>query len=166
MQTYTRSNTSTYARHIASKVAADLKRLQRIYGTGSPSDSVIDGYQEEIALLLDHGYLGEVTYGFKRNEQWVVALKYQAVGSQLVGGDDPGGIKREEDISGAYFTSFLTCSQSWCNLSQEDKRAFEQRLPFQREYGREPGLKNGHWADDRSYLSGELGVKRSMIKRY
>ena len=53
MQTYTRSNTSTYARHIASKVAADLKRLQRIYGIGSPSNLDIDNNQEEIALLLD-----------------------------------------------------------------------------------------------------------------
>ncbi|WOV91279.1 MAG: hypothetical protein R1F54_01020 [Candidatus Zeuxoniibacter abyssi] len=166
MQTYTRSNTSTYARHIASKVAADLKRLQRIYGIGSPSNLDIDNNQEEIALLLDHGYLGEVTYGFKRNEQWLVALKYKAVGSQLVGGDDPGGIGREGDILGAYFTSFLTYSQIWFNLSQEARRTFKLQLPFQRVEGSEPSIANGYWVDDRSYSSGELGVKRSMIKRY
>ena len=87
MQTYTRSNTSTYARHIASKVAADLKTTATNLWDCSPSNLDIDNNQEEIALLLDHGYLGEVTYGFKRNEQWLVALKYKAVGSQLVGGD-------------------------------------------------------------------------------
>ena len=31
MQTKTYTQTATHARHIASKVAADLKRIQRIY---------------------------------------------------------------------------------------------------------------------------------------
>lgn len=167
-QTRTSTRTVTYARHIASKVAADLKRLQRLYGVSSPDDSEIDAYQTEISMLLEKGYLGEVTYGFKRNGNWVYALKYRAVGNELTGaGDDPGGIRPTEDISGAHFTSFLAYSYAWRFLSDDDKREFQASLPVRRIDGNEPGLENGHWTTgDRRYVSGPLGVQRSMIKRY
>ena len=167
MQTHTQTHSYTYARHIASKVAADLKRLQRLYGKGSPSDESIDDYQTEIALLLDAGFLGEVTYGFKRNGKWVVALKYHAVGNDVgrVGGD-PGDILPTEDVAGAHFTSFLTYSGAWDNLSHVQKKAFKDALPFQRVSGHEPEIENGRWVEGRNYLSGTLGVQRSMIQKY
>ncbi|MDD9820278.1 MAG: hypothetical protein OXR07_05290 [Nitrospira sp.] len=166
MQTRTFTHTATHARHVASKVAADLKRLQRIYGVGSPSDSEIGEYQEELAMLLDKGYLGTVTYGFKRNGKWVVALKYEAAGGSLYGGDDdPGGIRIEADISGTHFTSFLSYSLSWSCLSLQQREEFENSLPFRRIAGNEPEIENGEWARGRYYRSGPLGVQRSLINR-
>jgi len=166
MQTRTRTQTETHARHIASKVAADLKRIQRIYQVGCPTDYEIAEYQEEIAQWLDKGYLDTVTYGFRRNEKWVVALKYKAIGGNLHG-DDPGGIKYEKyvDISDTNFSSFLSCSASWVSLSLEEKHEFEALLPFKRDEGYEPGIEGGYWIESRKYLSGTLGVQRSLIKR-
>lgn len=166
MQTGTFTHTAIHARHVASKVAADLKRLQRIYEVGSPSDSEIGEYQEELAMLLDKDCLGTVTYGFKRNGKWVVALKYEATGGSLYGGnDDPGGIRTETERSGTCFTSFLSYSASWSSLSSEEKRTFKALLPFERVKGYEPGLEKGHWIESRKYLSGTLGVQRFLIKR-
>ena len=168
MSTQTQTHTFTHARHIASKVAADLKRLQRLYGVNRPSDKEIDEYQTEAFMLLNAGYLGEVTYGFKRNDNWVAALKYHAVGNQVMGGgDDPGGIRATENIAGAHFTSFLAYSTAWGYLSQGQKDAFEATLPFRRGFGPEPGIESGgHWVSGRNYVSGTLGVQRSTIQRY
>jgi len=77
---YTESTafTVTHARHMAAKVAADLKRIQRHYG--EPSDSEISAYEEEITAFLKAGYLGTVTYGFRRGGKWVEpALRYTAL---------------------------------------------------------------------------------------
>ncbi len=167
MQTTTYTQTKTYAQHIASKVAADLKRVQRIYQADRPSDEEINAYQKEIALLLEKGYLGTVTYGFKQGNNWIFALKYKAVDGNLVGeGDDPGGIGLEFDVGGAPFTSFLLYSQSWERIGPREREAFEELLPFTRRPGEEPRMGNGYWAENRSYLSGDLGVIRLLIKRY
>ena len=51
---YTFSETATFtithARHIAAKVATDLKRMQRFYG--EPSDIRIKNYETEVIELL------------------------------------------------------------------------------------------------------------------
>ena len=46
--------TVTHARHMAAKVATDLKRMQRFYG--SPSDSEITDYEAEVTAFLKAGY--------------------------------------------------------------------------------------------------------------
>ena len=168
MQTYTQTHTATYARHIASKVAADLKRLQRLYRVNRPTDKEIDEYQTEAFMLLSAGYLGEVTYGFKRNGNWIAALKYRAVGSQLVGtGDDPGGIRATENIAGAPFSSFLSYADVWWDrLTQAQRDAFKATLPVSRVSGHEPDIENGRWVSNKNYASGPLGVQRSTIQRY
>lgn len=154
------TNTDAYARHIAAKVSADLKRLQRLYGTDSPSDKEIDAYEDEMQKLLGAGYLGTVTYGYKRNDKWIVALKYKAIGGEVVSSDS-GGIR---DISNSRFTSFLSYSSRWIDLSQEAQEQFERSLPFQRVNGEEPQPEKGRWVEGRSYAAGALGVQRSMIK--
>ena len=54
---YTISETATFtlthAKHMAAKVAADLKRLQRFYGY--PSDQDIANYETEVIELLNNG---------------------------------------------------------------------------------------------------------------
>jgi hypothetical protein len=55
------SFTVTHARHLAAKVATDLKRMQRLYG--SPSDISIADHEAEIIEFMKAGYLGTVWYG-------------------------------------------------------------------------------------------------------
>ena len=155
---------STHARHIAAKVAADLKRVQRIYGVGRPSDAEIDEYQEELTLLLDKGYLGTVTYGFQRNGNWIAALQYRAMQRGLSNNDSSGGAVYLGDAGETFFGSFLTCSPQWHNLGCDEQNAFRELLSFQRTNGNEPVVE-GRWVEGRSYASGPLGVSRFMIKR-
>ena len=67
--TETKTFTLTHAKHLAAKVTADLKRLQRLYG--DVSDERIAQFEGEAAELLRQGYLGTVTYGFKRDGSWI-----------------------------------------------------------------------------------------------
>ena len=161
--TSTRTNTYVYARHIAAKVSADLKRLQRLYGINSPSDWKIDAYEEELQLLLNAGYLDAVIYGYMQNGKWIMALKYKTIDGG-VSGSNPGGMIYERDISGFHFSSFLSYSMRWRLLSKHEKECFEETLPLQRVDGTEPSIEKGSWAIGRSYTAGELGVQRSAIK--
>ena len=73
----TETFTVTHARHMAAKVATDLKRMQRLYG--SPSDASIAQYEAEVIEFLKDGYLGTVSYGFRRNGKWIEpTLRYTA----------------------------------------------------------------------------------------
>ena len=115
--TETKTFTLTHAKHLAAKVTADLKRLQRLYG--DVSDERIAQFEGEAAELLRQGYLGTVTYGFKRDGSWIEpTLRYTA--SDLANGgtdDDPGRVRPGINISGASFHSYLTYSSAWWALT-------------------------------------------------
>jgi hypothetical protein len=137
----TESFTVTHARHMAAKVATDLKRMQRLYG--SPSDTNIAKHEAEIIERIKEGYLGTVTYGFRRDGDWIEpALRYTA--HELVGtvanDDDPGQVRPNANIAGATLYSYMTYSAAWHSASAADKEAFEKRLPFQRGSAPEPGV--------------------------
>lgn len=86
----TQTFTITHARHIAAKVATDLKRVQRFYSY--PSDTKIAELEAELVVMLKAGYLEEVTYGFKRGNDWIEpTLRYTA--GELIdsGSDERGG---------------------------------------------------------------------------
>jgi len=165
---YTLSETTTFtlthAKHMASKVATDLKRIQRLYG--SPSDSDIANYEAEVIELLKEGYLGTVAYGYRRNDKWIEpTLRYTS--RDLVGGtandDDPGRIRPGSDVSNASFYSYLTYSASWDKLSNDDREGFEKRLPFRRTGAPAPGV-SGYFNDDRSYSAGGWALSRSSVR--
>lgn len=158
--------TVTHARHMAARVATDLKRVQRFYG--SPSDSKIAMYEAEVTELLKAGYLGTVTYGFKRDGKWIdPTLRYTA--RDLAGGsandDDPGRVRPGANIIGASFSSFLTYSSVWDRLSDAEWQSFKQRLPFQRGDGPEPGV-SGYFAADRTYSAGGRALDRSSVRSF
>lgn len=161
--TYNQTFTLTNAKYLASKVATDLKRIQRFYG--SPSDALIKSYEEELSLLLKHGYVEKVTYGFKRDGQWVEpSLIYKAEDIAGIGtDDDPGRIKPGANISNASFTSFLCYSNNWTNASQKEREQFEESLPFSRGEGNEPSI-NGIISSDKNYFSGGRSLNRSSVK--
>jgi hypothetical protein len=156
--------TVTHARHMAAKVATDLKRLQRFYG--QPSDARIDDYEAEVIEFLKGGYLGTVSYGFRRDGQWIEPmLKYTArdLAGDSANDDDPGRIRPGANIAGAAFYSYLTYSPAWYALTPAQREAVEKRLPFQRSSAEEPTA-NGYLTEDRTYSSGGRALIRASLR--
>ena len=162
----TEAFTVTHARKMASKVATDLKRIQRFYY--APSDPQINSYEQEVIELLKRGFLGTVTYGFKRNGQWVEpTLRYTARDLEGVhaNDDDPGRIRPRADTNGASFYSYLTYSAAWDRLSASEKYEFEKCLPFNRNGANEPGV-DGYLINDKVYSSGGRALERACVRTY
>lgn len=158
--------TVTHARHIAAKVATDLKRMQRLYG--EPSDARIAQFEAEIIELLKAGYLKSVTYGYRRNGQWIEpALVYTA--QDLAGGsaddDDPGRVRHGANVDGASFYSYLIYTTAWDALTSAQRANVEQRLPFARTGAAEPTV-NGYLAQDRTYSAGGRALSRSSVRSF
>ena len=162
--TETNAFTITHANYLASKVAADLKRMQRFYG--SPSNAMIEKYKKEIALYLKHGYLEKVSYGFKKDGNWIEpTLIYNAIDIDSSANDDPGKIRPGKDISGASFYSFLESSSKWSRLPESEKEKFKEGLPLSRGTADTPGI-NGYLESDRTYASGGKSLSRSTVRSY
>lgn len=158
--------TVTHARHIAAKVATDLKRLQRFYG--SPNDKTLADYESEAIELLKEGYLGTVAYGFRRDGKWIEpTLKYTArdLAGFAANDDDPGRIRPGADISNASFYSYLTYSAAWDKLSPTDQGAFKKRLPFYRGGAPEPEI-DGYLRGDMTYSSGGRALYRASVRSF
>lgn len=158
--------TITHARHMGAKVAADLKRIQRLYG--GISDEWIAHYETELIEYIKAGYVDTVTYGFKINDQWIEpTLRYTAreLNGYDVSDDDPGKIRPGADVTGAHFTSYLTYSRKWSNASQTEKDSFKGRLPFSRSTGSEPTIK-GYLLNDKSYSAGGRSLDRSSVRSF
>lgn len=158
--------TVTHARHMAAKIATDLKRMQRFYG--QPSDWQIAEFEGEAVAMLKAGYLQDVTYGFQRHGQWIEpTLKYTArdLAGAAANDDDPGRVLPGRDVSGAVFGSFLNPTLAYCLLPEADKTTFDGTLPMQRTTGSEPSV-NGYMASDRTYSAGGRALDRASVRNY
>ena len=164
--TETTTFTLTHAKHMAAKVATDLKRIQRLYGR--PGDSEIADYETEVTQLLKAGYLGNVTYGYRRDGLWVEpTLRFTArdLMGQSANDDDPGRVRPGADITNAGFYSYLIYNLAWQNLSDSERTRFKQSLPVKRSGAPEPG-DNGYWHGDRTYSSGGRALDRTSIRSF
>lgn len=160
------SFTVTHARHMAAKVATDLKRMQRFYG--SPSDADIANFEAEIVEFMKAGYLGSVWYGYKRNGSWIEPmLQYTArdLNGSATSDDDPGRVLPGADITNASFYTYLTRNDAWHNATPAEWEAFEKRLPFHRDGAPRPGI-SGNMRDDRTYSAGGRALNRASLKSY
>ena len=158
--------TVTHARHMATKVSADLKRMQRFYG--HPSDSDIINYESEAIELLKAGYFGTLTVGFLRGGQWIEpTLRYTArdLAGMAANDDDPGRVLPGRDISGATFHNYMTYSTAWDALSESQKDAFKRRMPFYRTGMAQPTV-NGYLVDDKTYAAGGRALNRATLRAY
>jgi Bacterial HORMA domain family 1 len=163
-QTETKAFTITHANYLASKMATDLKRIQRFYS--SPSDFMIESFENEIAQYLKNGYLKKVTYGFEKDGNWIEpTLIYTASDIETDTNDDPGKVKPGKDVSGASFYSFLEYSDEWYALPQSEKEKFNEGLPIKRTTASSPGI-SGYLEDDRMYSSGGKALSRSSVRSY
>lgn len=164
--TETQTFTVTHARRMASKIAADLRRMNQFYGYPNLGD--IEDYETEAIALLKAGYLDTVWYGFKRDGEWIEpTLKYSARDLEgfSANDDDPGKIKPRRDVSRASFYSFLDYTSAWFNLSTDERQAFKQSLPFLRTGGELPKV-NGYLESDRTYSSGGRALDRSSVRSF
>jgi len=158
--------TITHARHMAAKVSADLKRMQRFYGF--PNDADIASYESEVIELLKAGYFGTLTVGFLRDNQWVEpTLRYTSRDLAGLAGvdDDPGRVPPGHDLSRATFFNYLTYSAAWDELAESDKDAFKRRMPVNRTGMAQPTVK-GYLVDDKSYSSGGRSLSRASVRSY
>jgi hypothetical protein len=158
--------TVTHAKHMASKFAADLKRMQRFYDY--PDDISIANYEIEVIELLKYGYFGTLTVGFKRDNKWIEpTLQYKArdLSNVAANDDDPGRLKPGANIDGALFYNYLTYSAAWDALSNADKEAFKMRIPVKRSGAPEPTI-NGYLVEDRVYSSGGRALNRASVRSY
>ena len=156
--------TKTSARHVASKVAADLRLIQLAYG--DPDNDRIAAYEAELVELLAGGYVRRVTYGFRRNGSWAApTLRYETRPDGTLTDDDRAGkIPRGCDVDGGSFGSYLCHSSKWDRLSTAEKSAINSKLPFQRSAGDEPGTLSGAWVTDKSYSHNGGGLSRSALR--
>ena len=164
--TKTTSFTVTHAKHISAKVVTDLKRMQRFYG--SPSDEKIVEYAVELIILLKHGCLGTVTYGFLRDGKYIEpTIKYTAqdLEGASANDNDPGRIYPGADISGAAFYSYLTCSSAWYSLTSQQKEELERQIPVKRSGGTEPTV-NGYFLNDKTYSAGGRALNRASVRNF
>jgi HORMA domain-containing protein len=166
MTTYTysasRTFTITHARHIAAKVATDLKRVRRLYG--EPGDAQISEYEAEVVAFMKAGYLGSVTYGFRRHGEFIPPTLFYTASQLGISGqnDDPGRIRPGYDVTGASFYSFLLYSPAWYNATDGERKAFKATLPFQRVSAEEPSAR-GYQVSDRHYSAGGHTLSRSTL---
>jgi len=167
MNSYTVSATTTFtlthAKHMAAKIATDLKRLQRFYDY--PSDSAIANYETEAIELLKAGYLGTLTFGFRRNGMWIEpTLCYTA--RDLFGAsandNDPGRIRPGTNTTDASFYSYLIYAPG---VSEAEQDAFQKRMPFYRGGAPEPGI-NGYLVNDLTYSAGGRALDRASMRSF
>ena len=103
-QTFTKSNTFTitHARHLASKVAADMHLCAHYYG--NPPEDWIRDYSEELAQYLNEGYLEEYEFGYARGGVRVVTWRYKVDTNGAITTDDRAGkVVAYVDVAGASF---------------------------------------------------------------
>lgn len=164
--TATQTFTRTHAKHLASKVVADLYQCARLYGK-PPTDDVAD-YEAELVELLAGGYVAEYEFGFKKDGKRVVTCQYSvnAYGDLVGGGADDraGGVYARAKVADATYFNFLSYSQKWSNLTQRERTAIKDRLPIRRTSGALPADGNGYWISDRTYSNGGVAVSRRTFR--
>jgi Bacterial HORMA domain family 1 len=163
---YSSSQSQTFtiadARKIAAHVAGDMRLLNSYYDYPALAD--IDDYLEELAQLLNARYLESLEIGFKREGRRVFSLFYEVLEDGTLSDNRAGGVPTGYDVEGAEKFNFVTYSAARERLSSADWEAFKKTLPVQRTSGSAPVDGEGHWvSDDRSYASGNRGVRRRQF---
>jgi hypothetical protein len=161
--TKTESFTITHARHLSSKVAADMYLCAQYYG--KPTEETIRRYAEELAQYLNEGYIEEYEFGYKRDEKRVVSWRYKADANGVLTTDDRSGkIVPYVDVTGATFFNYLTQNSRFFALPQDQRDKFKADLPVERTSGDPPSDGPGYWTSDRNYYAGGQGLGRQTFQ--
>lgn len=166
-RTVTESFTMTQAKYLASKLAADMRRCQQVYG--EPGDTHLNNLCTELAILLRDGYVKSFEFGYVRisDDERVVTWKYTVDESgNLISNDRPGRVLSGINISGASFRNYLIKSAKWHALTAQQQAAIEATLPIQRVSSPEYGSSLGTWQDDLCYSSSGVAMARKCFKPF
>lgn len=164
-RTASESFTLTQAKHLASKVTADMRRCQQLYG--QPSDAEINDYGTELALKLRDGYVASYEFGYVRSsdDERVLTWRYSVDSTgNLVSDDRPGRILSGVNITGATMRNRLTHSAAWQRLTEAQQTAYEQSMPFQRVGRPDYGSSLGTWVNDLCYSASGTAMSRQTFK--
>jgi hypothetical protein len=162
-RTASESFTITHAKILASKVTADMRRCQQNYG--KPSDSEINDYGTELALLLRDGYVDAYEFGFSRDDARILSWRYSVDASgQITTNDRPGGVIAGVNISGAWFFNQLTRSTAWEKLTSATQESVTAGLPIRRVTKSGPRDGAGKWVYDLNYSSGGVTLGRKAFQ--
>jgi Bacterial HORMA domain family 1 len=161
------SFTLTQAKYLASKVTADMRRCQQLYG--EPDDARINNLGSELALLLRDGYVKSYEFGFIRDADYerILTWKYSVDSSgNLVSDDRPGRIVSGVNVSGTTLRTYLIKSSAWDALSSAQKAAIEATLPITRKDAPEYKSSLGVWQCDLTYSASGVALTRQTFKLY
>ena len=160
MSSHTTSFTRTHAREIASKVAADLRQMNRLYD--KPNEAKIQNLIKEFVEFVVNGYMRSIEYGFKRDGDWVLSARYEIRADGTVADTGPGGLYAHADVDGLPFYSYLDYSDKWWELAEQQRQGFCEGIPVKRSGADAPGHAGGYWEGGRSYASGGVGAERKV----
>lgn len=166
-RTAAESFTLTQAKHLASKVTADMRRCQQLYG--NPSDPNINDYGTEIALKLRDKYLATYEFGWvrKADDERVLTWRYSVnTAGTLTNDDRPGRIVAGINISGCSFRTYMNHTSAWWSLTVAERVAYEAMMPIDRTAGPEYGSSLGAWHSDLTYSSTGVAMVRQTFKLY
>jgi len=166
-RTVSESFTLTQAKYLASKVTADMRRCQQLYG--KPSDSEINDYGTELAILLRDGYVKSYEFGYVRasDDERILTWRYSVDSSgNLTNNDRPGRILAGVNITGATMRNRMIRSIAWDLLSEEKRDSIEKDLPIQRVGAPDYGSSLGIWQNDLAYSATGVAMVRQTFKLY
>jgi Bacterial HORMA domain family 1 len=166
-RTVSESWTLTNAKYLASKVTADMRRCQQLYG--EPGDASINDYGTELALKLRDGYVATYEFGYVRasDDERILTWRYSIDSAgNLTSDDRPGRILSGVNISGATMRNRLCHSAAWFNLTAEQRSAYEKSMPFQRTARSDYGSSLGNWHSDLYYASSGTVMSRQTFKLF
>lgn len=158
------SFTLTHAKKLASKVAADMRRCQGIYG--QPSDAQINDFGTELAILLRDGYVAEYEFGYQKDNNRVVSWHYRVDSTGDLATDDRPGKIVQVSVEGCSRFNQLTPSTKWYKLSPEQRAEIRAEIPVQRGTSDGPKDGSGYWTMDRTYSSGGISMPRKTFQPY
>lgn len=156
------SFTITDARYVGGRVGADLRLLHNLYG--EPAVDSIEKFAEEVAILLDRGFLDTVDYGFRDTgtNAWKFRLRYKATAGGQLTDSRPGSFPDPVDLTGYSFHSFLTYSSAFGLLTSSEQAEVKKDLPISRTTGTAPSALAGTTTTGHGYARNGAGVSRDV----
>ena len=170
MSTFTHSTSATFtvthAKHLASKIAADLNACSRLHG--KPGVLVVEDYNEELVELLRFGYLSRYEFGFKRDGKRVLSWSYEVSSNGSIETDDRAGkMSAYVDLDGTSFFNYAWYSSKYQSLTSDQKSTFKDTHPINRTSGDPPSDGAGYWSgNEKSYSAGGTGISRQSFRSY
>ena len=164
---YTRTESSTFnlthAKHLASKVAADLHLCSIYYG--HPTRERVLEYELELVEMLRGGFVKQYEFGFRRDDKRVLCWRYTvSADGILIADDNSGKLFSGVDVSTAVFYNYLWNTDAWYALSASERVKIESALPFQRVGRDAPADGSGYWVSEKNYSSGGVALDRQSFR--